>query len=154
MKKTFLLLFLIINTNAIAKDLTGNTLECFGESYRHEEHMALHFINKKKVKYAFVKYDLETNPKYIAVLNKGEELKYEVWDEIIIIKTNRIFTAYNWWDEGETIIERSDLTPTSGTYPYQTDLQCKIVDINNNDPFKMFDDLSMEKEETKKENKL
>ena len=152
---------LIINTNAFSKDLTGNTLECFWETYGHEEYMALHFIDKKKVKYAFVKYDLETNPKYIAVLNKGEELKYEVFEDAILIRTNRIFTAYNWWDEGLTFIDRFDLKPFRASYdgedayPYQTDLQCKIIDINNNDPFKIFDDLSMEEEEeTKKEKKL
>ena len=154
MKKILLSLLLCSNTSALAKDLSGNTLECYGESYRHEEFMALHFIDKKKVKYAFVKYDLESNPKYISVLNKGEELKYEVSDEFIIIRTNRIFTAYNWWDEGDTLIDRSNLEPTWGNYPYQTDLQCKIVDINNNDPFKIFDGLSMEEEETKKENIL
>ena len=60
-----------------------------------------------------------------------------------------------------TFIDRFDLKPFRASYdgedayPYQTDLQCKIIDINNNDPFKIFDDLSMEEEEeTKKEKKL
>ena len=156
-------------SNENPEDLTGNLLTCEGKNIIHDETLAIQFLSKNKVKYAYVKYGLDANEPYIIILNKGEDLKYEVNDKYIVIKTKPMID-HTWGngdkEKGFTLIDRDDLTINQNLlgknhkywkgmdiYPYPTKPQCYLVDADKENPFGKFENINLKKED-KKEKKL
>lgn len=156
-------------TNDNPDDLTGNWLTCEGKNIIHDETLAIQFISKKKVRYAYVKYGLDAREPYIIILNKGEDLKYEVNDKYIVIKTKPMID-HTWGngdkEKGFTLIDRDYLTINQNLlgqnhkywkgmdiYPYPTKPQCYLVNAEKENPFEKFENINL-KQEDKKEKKL
>ena len=147
MKKLFIYLVLsfLYILPVKSKDLSGNTLECFGENNIIKETVAINFISKKKVRYSYVALEGES----IFRLIKNEEFKYKVTEDIIFIRSKSKSKDYPEFSI-DVEINRTDL---SLTFPHITSPKCKIIDIKDYDPFKKIDQYQI-LEKPKKEKKL
>ena len=153
--------YIYIPKNAISKDLSGNTLDCFGKNRLYEEQVAFHFVSKNEVKYSYARMELNSQKDIIEILTLEDILKYKVIEDYILVENKRVANlSFNVWERGITSINREDLWLGDGmfskedSFKYYTPPQCKIVDIDTDDPFKKFDKYKIEEEEVKKEKKL
>ena len=153
----FITIFIVnlFSNAAISKDLSGNTLDCFGKNNLYEEQVAFHFVNKNKVKYSYARIEPASGKNIIEILTREEIYKYKVTEDYILVETKPVpnLSFKNFMVEGTTIIDRKTRVVGRGklgigfpnpegvkkSFAYPGIPTCKIVDIYTNDPFKKFD---------------
>ena len=128
--KTIFLIFLCTSVNS--KDLTGTTLDCYGENktMKLNSFYAINFENSNLLKYSALHIDRWNGPDDEIVKKINDTYKYEVnEDHIVILMMNeQKGIPFNGTIDRKTII----IKPGSGGLK----AKCKIVDINKNNPFK------------------
>ena len=128
--KTIFFIFLCTSVNS--KDLTGVTLDCYGENKKMKQYLfyAINFIDSNLVKHSYLFIDRWNGPNDEFVEKKNDTYKYEVDEDHIIIRSINEQNGISFFQ----LIYRKTLDTEGGGF--LIDAKCKIVDINENDPFK------------------
>ena len=140
---TIFLIFLCTSVNS--KDLTGVTLDCYGEFKKMKQNLfyAINFVDSNFVKRSYLFIDRWDSNNEI-VEKKSDTYKYRVEENYI---------TYEWIEQNGMsnfeIIDRKTLDLESRDF-FPINIKCKIVDINKNDPFKKIENYKIP---TKKEPK-
>ena len=144
--KTIFFIFLCTSVNS--KDLTGVTLDCYGENKKIKLYVfyAINFVNSNLVKHSYLFIDRSNGPNDEFVEKKNDTYKYEVDEHQIIIRSINEQNGISFFQ----LIYRKTLD-TEGGASVMIDAKCKIVDINKNDPFKKIENYKIPiKKEPKK----
>ena len=141
-----IIFFIFLCTSVNSKDLTGVTLDCYGEFKKMKQYLfyAINFEDSNFVKRSYLFIDRWDPNNEIAEKNSGT-YKYRVEENYIL---------YEWIEQNgmsnHEIIDRKTLDLESRDF-FPINIKCKIVDINKNDPFKKIENYKIPiKKEPKK----
>jgi hypothetical protein len=131
MKKiiTSLIISCFLCSSALSIDLSGYAFECHGENNLIKETVAIHHLNKKKIRYSYVALEGD----YIMRLIKNAEYEYEVDD--ISVKIHSKSKTYPEFNVGFEMFPSNPFL----SFPHITSPKCKLIDIKNYDPFMKID---------------
>lgn len=164
MKKViFIILFSIFTNYSLAKDLSGNAIDCYYpedyDFYQIYNFSSVHFLDKNKAKYSLAVYrNGELTGSYgfdkFEILIKDAILEYEVTEELIILKINsdsskNVYdpnksgnTWESYWkriaDAGMIRISRETLFMDFVVKGFKGDT-CNLVDASDPELFKKYE---------------